>query len=203
MRNRLLWLCFVFNMLAGIAYADGIDPVMQVRDPSCFEGPCATEVGGETGGDPFLFSSNANGGGSFAFHIGTQVTTLDIQTGGIFPSLTDVNCTSNVFHCEVRFLDGVTDMFLTEFDHCESCGIPPTDFFTVVLNDIPPGAELAPFNPQGSGGWGALRDFRAQANLTTAPNTALISAPEPSSLLLLATGVVTLVGRRKLTSKKA
>jgi hypothetical protein len=212
MLNRLLWLCFMFNMLAGLAYADGIDPVMQVRDPVCnFEGTCATQVGGPTGDDPFFFSSNGTGGGSFSFEVNPDnragFFTLDIQTPGVFDSIDLVNCKSDKFDCRVSFIDGTTDMFFTEkvilleAETPTSGGFGPADMFTIVLNDIPPGAALAPFDPNGSGGWGAFRDFRAQANLSSAPTTALITAPEPSSLFLLGAGAATLLGRRKLRSK--
>ncbi len=194
MRKRLLWVCLVLCLSCGLAYADGIDPVMQVNDPKCIES-CGTQVGGQTGGDPFFFNSNSpqpdgtgGGGGSFAFHINVLVNTLDIQTPGTFDSTTLVNCTSNVFFCRVSFIDGVTDMYFTA--DCSTCGIPPTDFFTIVLNDN------GLFDANGSGGWGFDRLFRAQANLTSAPTTSLV--PEPSSLLLFGVGAAALAGRWKI-----
>jgi hypothetical protein len=173
---------------------------MQVNDPRCTTDFCGTQVGGTNGTDPFTFSSNDIGGGAFSFHISVDVTTLDIETPGTFPVTTDVSCTSNVFAtCDVSFLGGVTDIFLSNqrcFENCLS-GIPTSEYFTIVLND-----DLS-LNTQGKGGWGPDRPFTAEANLSAAPTTALISAPEPSSLLLLATGAVTLAGRRKFRTKKA
>jgi hypothetical protein len=85
-------------------------------------------------------------------------------------------------------------MYLTA--DCRTCGIPVGDFFTIVLNDS------RQFDPNGTGGWGFDRLFRAQANLSSAPTTALVSAPEPSSLFLLAAGAATMAARRKFRSKK-
>jgi hypothetical protein len=176
-RSKIFTLLLCSAALVGCAFADGIpvDPVIQINDPTCpTETPCAPLVGA---GVPFTFMADDNGGGpppgTNMFQVsGPGFFSLDVQTAG-FIDPASINCTSNRFNCTVTNLDNntVTDMFFTEFI-CEaevcSTGFPTGDVFTVNL---------------GTTGWGADREFVAEANLTTpADNPTLVS--EPSTMAL-------------------
>jgi len=190
LRSKIFTLLLCSAALVGCAFADGIpDPVIQINDPICdSSSPCAPLV---VAGVPFTFMADGNGGGpppgTNTFQVSGDVGffSLDVQTAG-FIDPASINCTSNRFNCTVTNLDNntVTDMFFTEFI-CEVCstGFPTGDVFTVNL---------------GTTGWGADRQFVAEANLSApADNPTLVSTPEPSSALLLCTGAAALLGNRK------
>lgn len=185
-KSRFLWLCSLCLLFSGMVFADSVppgDPVIQVDDPVCPEEGCQTVVSNQQ----FTFSANANGGGTTTFQVGGNVgfTTIDIETQGIFSSIEDVQCLSDKFTCQVRFLDGVTDMFFTANNFCEfecTIGFPVGDVFSVDLDN---------FGTPGVGGWGAGQQFFAIANITQ-PTSPRIPTPEPSSLLLLPAGALVL-----------
>ena len=205
--TRLLWLCFFLCFLAALAHADGlppVDPQMQVDDPTC-DG-CPTVVANT----PFTFSSNAAGGGTSIFMVGGDIgfNTLDIETAGTFPSTTDVQCFSNAFEgCNVSFLDGVTDIFLTRCvgEFCKS-GLPLGTVFDIDLDNVVFNSDGVPQcdpttgvcqTTPGVGGWGSNRAFAAIGGNGPDATTPFISAPEPSSILLLCSGAAGFVGLRK------
>lgn len=209
LKSRLLWLFSVLLLSAAYVHADGIDPVIQVDDPTCPESGC-TQV---FSGVPFTFSSNATGGGTTVFQVSPNsagFTTLDIETVGTFPNTSDVQCFSNEFSCNVTFIDGVTDIFLTastfcDGDVCSTHGFPPGDVFDIDLDNLVLDATGHPiFNngiaetTPGVGGWEPNQEFNALAGLTTAPTTPRISAPEPSSIFLLFAGVAAIGARRRI-----
>jgi len=212
LKSRLLWLFSVLLLSAAYVHADGIDPVIQVDDPTCPPAGCAQV----SSGVPFTFSSNAAGGGTTVFQVNADsagFTTLDIETVGTFPNKSDVQCFSNEFTCNVTFIDGVTDIFLTANTFCDGVcstrgGFPPGDIFAIDLDNLfePNGVPIfdqsgvAETTP-GVGGWGPNRDFNALAGLTTAPTTARISAPEPSSVFLLFAGAAALAARRRIVRR--
>jgi len=212
LRSRVLWLFSVIVLSVATLHADGIpgDPVIQIDDPTCPQTGCQ-QVSALT---PFTFSSNATGGGTTVFQVNPDsagFSTLDIETVGIFQNLTDVQCLSNAFnHCSVSFLDGVTDIFLS--NTCDviegpcAGGFAPGTVFDIDLDNLVLDSDGRPIfdqdhvaeTTQDVGGWGPNRGFNAIADLATAPTTARISAPEPSSIFLLLTGAAALVARRKL-----
>lgn len=184
--NRLFWFLSLFFVLCSIAFADDLppgDPRMVIDDPICDSNvPCAPLV---TPGVEFTFTAGDDGNtatpGSFQVS-GAAFFNLDIETlGAIDPQL--VNCESNKFICSVTDLGNVTDMFFS-IPRCDaeicSGGFPNGDVFTITLQ-----------------GWGIGQEFSAIANLSSRPTSARISAPEPSAILLLGTGVLAIVGRRR------
>jgi hypothetical protein len=212
LKSRLLWVFSVLVLSVATLHADGIpgDPVIQVDDPTCPQTGC-TQVSALT---PFTFSSNAAGGGTTVFQVNPDSQgffTLDIETVGIFANTTDVQCFSNAFsQCHVNFLDGVTDIFLSNTcvvleGPCPT-GLAAGTVFDIDLDNLlldpttgqPIFHDGVAETTEGVGGWGPNRGFNAIADLTTAPTTARISAPEPSSMLLLLTGAAALVARRKV-----
>lgn len=208
LKIRLLWLLSVLLLCVGPVFADGVDPVIQIDDPTCPPAGC-TQVFSET---PFPFSSNDTGGGTTVFQVSPNsagFTTMDIETVGTFGDTTsNVQCFSNEFSCNVTFIDGVTDIFLTRFCDGDVCsgGFAPGDIFDIDLDNLVLNSDRRPIfdsngvaeTTDGVGGWGPDRVFSAVANLTSAPTTPRISAPEPSSALLLFAGVGALFARRKL-----
>ena len=211
-RSRLFCLFLVLSCLPLVtrAHADGTpaDPDIQVNDPICDSTkPCAPLVGGTTGTTPFTFFSNSTGGGTTTFEVDPTNTSgffsLDIEVAGAFNV---TNCISNKFVCTPTILGGtVTDMFFTESCIEGSCtgGFGPGDVFTIDLDNIVCSAtgQCQTPNP-GTGGWtingvGGLM-FTAEANLSSAPTSPLIGAPEPSSIFLLCSGAALVATRRKL-----
>ena len=224
--SRLLWVvvaCFFLSFSTVFAHADSVpgDPVMQVDDPQC----TGTQV--VTPGQIFTFSAGGPGptagGGCTGFVAaagnvdtgGQTITSLDIQT--FDPNITDpktqVTCLSNAFAgCQATPLSGgVVDIFLTQCSlTVESCGkgIAPGQNFSINLSNLlldesgnrisdpnDPGA----FETQSGGGWIVGEEFAGIADPTGGDaTTPFITAPEPSSLFLLATGIAALGRMKKL-----
>ena len=195
--RKTLGFTFLLFLLSGFAYADGVpvDPNMVVNDPLCDSGsPCAPIVSSQV---LFTFSASSSGGSTTpitTFEVnpsGPTFTTLDIETPGIFDSTNLVHCSSNQFSCTPSFIGGVTNLhFFIDTTICPNCvGFLPGFTFTLNLDD--PGA------PAGTGSWGAGREFGGEANLGTTPTTPFFT-PEPSSVVMLVSGVAALATRRKL-----
>ena len=198
---RFVFLAILLMASAAVASADGLaDPKMIVSDPPCFEGPCPGPVG-----LTFSFRSNAFGGGFLTFTNESDFdwTSLLIETGSDpfnVPANTIV-CQTNAFlSCVVSDLGGgITAMYLSGVTApgCEfGCanGIPDFDTFTINLN----GEANDPVSedPNGSGGWGALRNFDASANVP-AP------VPEPATLTLMAVGMGAFLAKKRLSRKRS
>jgi PEP-CTERM motif len=186
---RMLWALSLLFVWCGFAFGDGLppgDPRMVVNDPICdSDSPCAPLVSPLV---PFTFTAGADGNTAMpgAFQVsGADFFNLDIETiGAIPPNLVD--CESNEFACTVTDLGNVTDMFfhipVCEELECPSGGFPNGDVFTITLL-----------------GWQPNQTFFAIANLPDGqPTAARISAPEPSALLLLGSGALALLGRRRI-----
>lgn len=211
MLNRVLWLCTVLLLSAAYVHADGIDPVIQVDEPQCK----GTQV--VTPGQIFNFSAGAAntpnaGGGCTGFVVasnpdirGTAVTSLDIEA--IAPNITNrsqVTCLSNTFGCQVNLLSGVLDIFLS----CADCsGIAPGQVFSINLSDLLliDGQRQPDTNGDGgfqtipTGSWIPGQSFSAIADPSGGqPTTPFLTAPEPSSIFLLFTGVVAIAARRRI-----
>jgi hypothetical protein len=142
---------------------------------------------------PFTFNANASGGGISFFQVnGTApFNTVDIETLGVF----DVFCYSDVFFCNTTILGGsVTDIF---FQVEVPPGIPPGNEFAINLNNTVcnPFAVGAVCDPNGAGGWGMGKAFTAFPNIKK-PTTALIT-PEPSTISLLAAGMLGLLAIKR------
>jgi hypothetical protein len=211
-QTRVLWLCLLFCcfcLFCRFAHADSIpgDPGIQVDDPTCPESGCQSV----TAGSLFSFSSNAAGGGTTDFQLNGTVgfNTLDIETVGTFPMTSDVVCRSNAFgSCNVTFLDGVTDIYLSGCIIEGPCGIPADGrVFDIDLDNIVSAntAGAVCDNSTGIcttpdvGGWGANRSFSAIGGQNVADaTTPFVSAPEPSSLFLLCTGAAAVALRRRI-----
>lgn len=186
-------LCFLWMGSTTLVRADGVpvDPVMGVTDPTCTE--CGV-------GLTFSFFSNATGGGFTDFQnvSGQNWTSLliDVTTnGGTLPSVpaSSITCITNTFATCQSFdlAGGVTAIYLT------GVFVPPDDipnlgFFTINLNDLINGVQPRAVN--GTGGWGAFREFDATAN---APSP----VPEPATITLLGVGLGALLTKRRLRHK--
>lgn len=188
-RFQLLCLTLLLCVFAGFAHADSApgDPTMVVNDPTC-DGPCPV-----TAGVPFTFQANSAGGGTFSFEVnpGGGLSSLEVETFGTFANTSDVHCSNSLFLCTVNFIGDVTDIYFTPCTDCNSSGIPAGHPFSIDLDD--PGTP-------GVGGWGADRQFTAEADVN-GPTTTPFITPEPSTLCLMATGIAGFAGRKRLFRK--
>jgi hypothetical protein len=186
--RKTLGFTFLLCLLSGFAYANSVpgDPMMVVDDPSCTPTAANTQtISAGTSSGPIESFTSPDGSGCFGFQIvgNNAFTTLDIQVNQTYASIV---CSSNGFLCTPTTLDdgSVTDLFFTECPDCGKNGFPVGALFAV---------DLSP------GGWGA-NTFYIEANLPAPadnPNLSQAFAPEPSSVLLLSTGVIALAGLRK------
>jgi hypothetical protein len=186
-------LCFLLMVATAVVRADGVpvDPVMGVSDPICGDG-CPT-VEGTT----FSFFSNASGGGvnQFQNESGVDWTSLliDVTTnGGSLPSVPadTITCITNAFATCQSFdlANGVTAIYLTGMLIFPD-DIPVGAVATFNLNDLVNGVQ--PFDTNGSGGWGSLREFDVSANVPS-------PVPEPTTITLLGVGLGAFLAKRKL-----
>ena len=195
--SYLVGVVTVVLLLGSFAKADGVpvDPVMGVSDPICGDGGCPI-VEGTT----FSFFSNQFSGGTNQFQNGSTVvwTTLliDVTTnGGTLPSVAadTITCRTNAFATCQSFdlANGDTAIYLSGMVTFGDA-IPIGNVATLNLNDLESGVQ--PFNVNGTGGWGSLRQFDVTAN---APSP----VPEPATITLLGVGVGALLTKRKLRNK--
>jgi hypothetical protein len=187
-------LCLALMGSSALVRADSIpvDPVMGVSDPICGDGGCPfTEL------TTFSFFSNASGGGVNQVQNESNVDwtslLIDVTTnGGTLPSVPSdtITCITNAFAtCQSFNLDnGDTAIYLTGMIIFPD-DIPVGAIATFNLNDLVGGSQ--PFNVNGTGGWGSLREFDVSANVP-AP------VPEPATLTLLGVGAGALLAKRKL-----
>jgi hypothetical protein len=199
-----------FLAFSAFAHADGIpgDPVMQVDDPTC-GGPDQPTCPVVFAGIPFTFSANADGGGATSFQVdpsGTGFFNLDIETAATFGTTSNIQCFSDAFECQVRFLGNVTDIFLSENGDAGKNGFPEGAIFTIDLGNLVPNTDCNPNTglcpTTEAGGWNANEAFVGQANLPNgAPTSPLIPSPEPSSIFLLAAGATALFGKRTILKR--
>ena len=168
------------------------DPNIGLDDPTCVEA-CPPSVSGAIG-TFFNFTADANGGGITMFTVSSPgFKTLDIETLGAF----SVGCTSNEFDgCEVRNLDGVTDIYLEFPLGAGGFGFGPGDEFAVNLNmnALTCNPFVSNCSSTGPQGWNAGQLFYAFPNINK-PTTALI--PEPSTISLLGLGMLGLLAIKR------
>ncbi len=156
--------------------------------------PLAVQAGKPTiivNGDPpditvitntsFAFGANASGGGDFSFQneTGQDWTRLDILV--TLPTFQSITCGSIAFvTCTVTTTtppgSSPADYDLI-FGPNPSGGIRNGELFSINLNDD----AVVNIDPNGTGSWGAGRDFNATAN---------DGAPEPASWTLMALGIL-------------
>ncbi len=127
----------------------------------------------------FTFGADSSGGGVFSFQNETGVTwfELDILVT-LPPSVTAITCGSPAFvvctpippHDSVSFWD-------ISFGPNPNGGIPNGDTFSINLNND----AVVNMDPNGTGDWGADRQFNAIANQ---------DVPEPASWLLMGAGML-------------
>ena len=186
-------------------YADGVtDPNIGILDPpNCESG---TQVFGA-----FALTSNSTGGGFACFQNGNvdsqTVTSVDIETTGNF--FTD-NCGadsnivgfSNAFdQCSVTYY---ADANVTDIRFFETpsflLSIAPAAVFEVDLNASqscsPPlsvGGTCTDPDSQ-IGGWAHNSLFAGETNLLAPPSTPFLNTPEPSTVSLLAVGMLGMLG---------
>jgi hypothetical protein len=195
--SHILSFLTVALLLGSFAKADGVpvDPVMGVSDPVCGDGGCPI-VEGTT----FSFFSNQSGGGTNQFQNGSTVDWMTLlinvtTNGGTLPSVAadTITCLTNAFATCQSFdlANGDTAIYLSGVVSFGDA-IPIGNVATLNLNDLVGGVQ--PFNVNGTGGWGALRQFDVTAN---APSP----VPEPATITLLGVGVGTLLTKRKLRNK--
>lgn len=187
-------------------HAAGItDPGIGFNDPpNCSTG---TPVFGA-----FTLSANSAGGGFACFVNGNAdsptITSVDIETSGNF--FTD-NCSpgssilgfSNAFNlCSVTYFAAanVTDIRFSETPSIGS--IAPGAVFEVDLNNAQSctpqlstsgGTCTDSGGATGAGGWGANAFFAGETNLSTTPTQPFLTTPEPSTISLLALGLMGMV----------
>jgi hypothetical protein len=205
----LVSLLFLALFLASAipAHASGItDPNMGMDDPPNCDG-------GTTVFGAFTLSSNLNGGGFACFVNGNAdspiVTSVDIETSGNFGNDncggadTSIVGFSNAFDlCSVTYnaAANVTDIFFSESPSLFSIG--PGQVFEVDLNNSQSCSPQLSNTGTGTctdpgpqvGGWAPLSLFAGETNLLAPPTTPFLVTPEPSTVSLLAVGMLGMLG---------
>lgn len=169
---------FMFAGTAAALRAAPVDPKIIVSG-----GGDATNVTS----DVFTFQSDPNGGGVFTFINDSNSNWLSLDFLVTLPSGSMINCSSSVYQtCESSFTT-IDDTNLARydigFDNPIGNGIFIGDTLTINLNDN--GNDV-----NGAGSWGPNNTFSVAAN-----------APEPSSFLFLAGGILLLSGLRRYSRR--
>jgi hypothetical protein len=197
------------------AHASGItDPNMGLDDPPNCDG-------GTTVLGAFTFSSNSTGGGFSCFVNGNAdsptIFSVDIETLGNFGNDncggadTSIVGFSNAFDlCSVTYnaAANVTDIFFSESPSLLSIG--PGQVFEVDLNNSQSCSPQLSNTGTGTctdsgpqvGGWAPNQVFGAEENLSSRPTTPFLVTPEPSTVSLLAVGMLGMLGLLTAKNKK-
>jgi hypothetical protein len=197
------------------AHASGItDPNIGLDEPpNC-------ETGLQVFG-AFTFSSNSTGGGFACFQNGNAdsltVTSVDIETFGNFGNDncggadTSIVGFSNAFDlCSVTYnaAANVTDIFFSESPSILS--IAPGQVFEVDLNNAQSCSPQLSNTGTGTctdsgvdntGGWAPNSVFAGETNLLARPTTPFLTTPEPSTVSLLAVGMLGMLGLLTVKNK--
>jgi hypothetical protein len=173
---RLFLACAAVLVFSAAAFANSsADPTIIIKDPVC-EGTC-TAVGMSFG-----FGVPASGTGLLMFQnaSGTDWFSLRLIETGVAANL--INCVQNVFvSCTTGTLkNGSTYIFLSGLANGIP-GITNGELFSITL-----GCARGKCDP-----WPAGLDFGATANLASA------TVPEPTTMILMVTGLAGIITRRK------
>lgn len=212
MVRRLLLFSSLLVGLSGAAWSDTVDPFIGLDDPTP-PGP-PINVGTE-------FSSNGNGGGTFLFtnDTGSIITALEFQAEVSSFNSDSFSCNSVFFlNCSFKPTENANGVLLTidffgvnppppnelpegcDSERNEFEGIPIFDpacsnqgVIAITLNNPLEGSPYV----LDSGGFGGWNDFAPTGQTNVTFTTTLVSTPEPSTTILLGTGVVLIVGTRR------
>lgn len=194
-------LCLVLMGSCALVRADGIpvDPQMGVSDPACSGEGCPSPV---FVGQGFQFAT-VNGGGVFTGtnETGVTWTSLDFVLSGTAVLASSISCSAaGLYSCFVNFDESgdATDILYDSLcDGCSGSGIPNNDQFFVSLNDA--GST--------TGSWPVDEMFQAHYNNTTptvfTPLTPVAPVPEPSTIVLVCTGLGAFIAKRKRQARSS
>lgn len=174
---RLLLACAAIFAFSAVAFANSNnDPTIIVKDPIC-SGTC-TNVKSMS----FGFGAPASGTGALTFQnsTGSNWFSLRFTETGVAANL--ITCVTNVFlSCSTGTLtNGKTYIFLSGLGQ-GAPGILNGAFFSITF-----GCAKGTCPP-----WPGGLDFSANANLASA------TVPEPTTMLLMVTGIGGIITRRK------
>ena len=189
---RFRWAILLTVVILGCTLSAFAGPTIQIGDPSCNSwntnlGPLITV----DSSNKFTISANSLGGGYFGICNGTNTlwSFVDMKfLTNLLPS--QIDCTTTVFGtCTKTAFAGGIDLLFQQppNSNCQgdACGIPKNQLMTVNLNT----GNCVPTTPtdcqNNDGDWTPGQGFFGGTN-----QNALIPAPEPTSIALLAFGLV-------------